>query len=112
MLKAAIESMYGSGKIVAAVCHGPMALAQCVKASGEPLVKGLKVSAFTDSEEAAVQLTSKVPFLLSSKLKELGAELVAAPDWNSSCSVDGKLITGQNPQSSEAVAKAVVEALK
>ena len=73
-LKALIEAMYNAGKIVAAVCHGPTCLPQCVKENGEPLVKGKKVSAFTNSEEKAVGLDKAVPWLLEDKLKELGAE--------------------------------------
>jgi putative intracellular protease/amidase len=111
-VKAAVEGMYSAEKVVAAVCHGPMCLPQCFQADGTtPLVKGLKVAAFTDSEEEAVGLTGAVPFLLESKLKELGALHEKADDWHSKVCVDGKLVTGQNPQSSEDCAKAVVELL-
>ena len=63
-LKAAIESFYAAGKLVAADCHGPIVLCQCVKPDGSPLVEGLACTAFTDSEEAAVGQTATVPFLL------------------------------------------------
>lgn len=83
----------------------------CLVWSGttEPLVKGLTVTGFTDTEEEAVQLTSKVPFLLEQKLKEQGGNFERADDWNPKVCVDGKLITGQNPQSSETCAKAVID---
>jgi len=110
-IKSAIETLYGNGKIVSAVCHGPTCLPQCNKADGSPLVKGKVVTGFKDSEEKAVQLESLVPFMLEAKLKELGGKYESADDWNSKVCVDGNLITGQNPQSSEECAKAVIAAL-
>ena len=110
-LKNAIESMYKSGKVVAAVCHGPMCLIECVKEDGSPLIKGMTVTGFSDVEEEAVQMTSKVPFLLESKMKELGANYEKTDSWNPKVCVDGKLVTGQNPASSEVCAKATVELL-
>jgi len=83
----------------------------CVKSDGYPLVQGLTVTGFSNTEEEAVQLTSLVPFLLETKLMELGGKYEKADDWNSKVCVDGKLVTGQNPQSSEECAKAVVEIL-
>uniref|UniRef100_A0A7S4I150 DJ-1/PfpI domain-containing protein n=1 Tax=Odontella aurita TaxID=265563 RepID=A0A7S4I150_9STRA len=109
-VKGAIETLYGADKVVAAVCHGPNCLPQCVKpGSTDPLVKGLTVTGFTDTEESAVQLASKVPFLLEQKLKEQGCIFERADDWNSKVCIDGKLVTGQNPQSSEACAEAVIK---
>jgi len=108
-VKAAVEGMHSSGRIVAAVCHGPNCLPQCVKPDGKtPLVQGLKVAGFSDSEEQAGGLAGKVPFLLEAKLKELGALYEKAEDWNPKVVVDGKLVTGQNPQSSETCANAVI----
>jgi len=111
VLKNAIESFYNGGKVVAAVCHGPECLVDCVKQDGKPLVSGLKVTCFADSEEVAVQLHEVVPFLLEKKFKEQGALYEKAADWNSKVVVDGKLVTGQNPQSSTECAKAVLEIL-
>lgn len=110
-LKSAVETMFASDKVVSAVCHGPMGLPQCNKPDGSPLVKDRLVTGFKDSEENAVQLQGLVPFLLESKLKEQGANYESADDWNSKVCVDGKLVTGQNPQSSEACAAAVIEIL-
>lgn len=110
-LKKAIEDMYNAGKLVSTVCHGPMCLIDCTKADGSPLVKGLKVTGFADSEEEAVGKTTVVPFLLESKLKELGGVYEKGADWNPKVCVDGNLITGQNPQSSEAAAAAAIAAL-
>jgi len=109
-IKGAIETLYGAGKAVAAVCHGPTCLPQCVKpGTADPLVKGLTITGFTDTEEAAVQLTDKVPFLLETKLKEQGGNFERADDWNVKVCVDGNLITGQNPQSSEGCAEALIK---
>lgn len=83
-LKSMIEGMLAAGKVVAADCHGPIALAQCCKPTGEPLVQGLTVTGFCDSEEAAVQLTDKVPFLIETKFKELGAKYEKGGDVSSS----------------------------
>jgi len=110
-IKSAIETLYGAGKIVSVVCHGPTCLPQCNKADGSPLVKDKVVTGFKDSEEKAVQLESLVPFMLEAKLKELGGKYESADDWNSKVCVDGNLITGQNPQSSGECAKAVIAAL-
>jgi putative intracellular protease/amidase len=111
-LKTVIETMYNAGKLVTAVCHGPICLAECTKADGKtPLVQGLTVTGFTDSEEAAVQKTDLVPYLIEARFKEQGAKFEKADDWNSKVCVDGNLITGQNPQSSEEAAVAVIKAL-
>ena len=110
-LKAAIELVYGAGKPVGAVCHGPVALPQCVKKDGTPLVAGGAVTGFSNAEEAAVGLTDAVPFLLESKLKELGGAYESGADWSSKVAVAANLYTGQNPQSSEALAAALVAAL-
>jgi putative intracellular protease/amidase len=110
-VKGAIETMYNAGKIVTSVCHGPVALAECNKADGTPLVQGLTVTGFADSEEEAVQHVDKVPFLIETRFKELGANYEKADDWHPKVCKDGNLITGQNPGSSDLAAKTVVEAL-
>uniref|UniRef100_A0A7S4C940 DJ-1/PfpI domain-containing protein n=1 Tax=Eutreptiella gymnastica TaxID=73025 RepID=A0A7S4C940_9EUGL len=110
-LYSAVDAVYAAGKIVAAVCHGPTGILGCKKPDGSPLVQGLTVTGFTDSEEAAVGLTSKVPVLLESEMKRLGGKFIAGADWTSNVQVDGKLVTGQNPQSSVALAEAVVKLL-
>lgn len=111
-LKAAIETVAKSGKVVSAVCHGLIALPQCVTPDGKPLVQGKSVTGFSDTEEEAVKLTEKVPFQVESKIKEQGGNYSKADaDWNVHVCVDGKLVTGQNPASSSAVAQKVVELL-
>lgn len=108
-LKAAIEGLYAANKPVAAVCHAPVGLVQCKLPDGTPLVKGKKVTGFSDTEEDAVGLSAIVPFMTEARLKELGASYEKADDWHSKVCVDGNLITGQNPQSSEAGAMEVVK---
>ena len=107
---ALIESFYNSGKPVAAVCHSP-AVFHRVMFQGELLVKGKRVTGFTNGEEAAVQLTHVVPFLVEDELKRIGALYEKAADWASFAVVDGRVVTGQNPASSTAAAKALIGVL-
>ena len=107
---ALIESFYNSGKPVAAVCHSPGVFHR-VMYQGEALVKGKRVTGFTDGEEAAVGLTHIVPFLVEDELKRVGALYEKAADWAPFAVVDGRVVTGQNPASSTAAAKALMEVL-
>ena len=104
---ALIESFYNAGKPVAAVCHSP-AVFHRVTYEGEPLVKGKRVTGFTNGEEEAVQLTKVVPFLVEDELKRVGGLYEKGADWQSFALVDGRVITGQNPASSTAAAKALL----
>ncbi|MBI1769784.1 MAG: type 1 glutamine amidotransferase domain-containing protein [Bacteroidetes bacterium] len=106
-----IESFYSNNKPIALVCHGPAALKHVKDKSGMPLVKGKKVTAFTNTEEEAVQLTKVVPFSLEDMLKANGANYVKGNDWGSFAVADGLLITGQNPASSELVAEKLIGVL-
>jgi putative intracellular protease/amidase len=106
-----IEDFYNHKKPVAFVCHAPAALIKVKAEDGEPLVKGKKVTGFSDSEEEIVGLTKVVPFLLEDELKKLGAHYSKGTDWSSYTQQDGLLITGQNPGSSEEVAKLLLKTL-
>lgn len=106
-----VERFDREGKIVAAVCHGPAGLVGARKADGTPFVAGRKLAAFTDSEERAVGLDKAVPFLLETRLKELGAVHDGGPDFKPHTVRDGRLITGQNPASAVPAAKLVLEVL-
>ena len=108
---ALIERLHAAGRPVAAVCHGPAVLRRAKGADGAPLVKGKTVTGFSNTEEAAVGLTDVVPFLVEDALKANGGQYSKADDWASHAVVDGNLITGQNPASSEATARALLEAL-
>ncbi|MEJ7172841.1 type 1 glutamine amidotransferase domain-containing protein [Staphylococcus caprae] len=99
-------------KIISSVCHGPSAFVGVKGSNGKYLVDGIQLTAFTDSEEKAMGLEEKVPFLTQSKLEEQGARFVASDDFASHLEEDRKFITGQNPQSSEVIGKALVNALK
>ncbi len=109
---ALIEGFVAAGKPVAAVCHAPAVLLRARTPAGEPLVRGRRVTGFSNSEEAAVGLVEVVPYLLEDELKALGGQYQKAADWQPLAVVDGLLITGQNPASSEAVAKALIELLQ
>lgn len=110
-LQQLLREFYEAGKIVAAVCHGPAGLVGATLSNGQPLVAGKRVNAFTDRDEEATGLGSYLPFLLESKIRDLGAIFVAAPNWSTHVEVDGNLITGQNPQSTLAVTNAVLSKL-
>jgi putative intracellular protease/amidase len=103
-----ISSAFANGKVVSAVCHGPAGLLDATAPNGKPLVSGRKVTGFTNTEEEAVGKTQAVPFLLEDKLKEAGGLYERGDDWAPYAVVDGRLVTGQNPFSSEKVAELVV----
>jgi len=107
---ALLESFYNSGKPIALVCHSPGVLRH-VMYQGEPLVKGKRVTGFTDEEEEEMQLTHVVPFLVEDELKRLGAKFEKVPNWQPFSIVDGRLITGQNPASSTSAAQALMKLL-
>jgi len=107
---ALIEAFYNSGKPVAAVCHAPAVLHR-VMYEGAPIVKGKRVTGFTNTEEEEVQLTDVVPFLVEDELKRLGGRFEKVDNWQSFAITDGRLITGQNPASSTAGAEALVKLL-
>lgn len=109
---ALIETMLAAGKPVSAVCHAPGVLRHAKTADGKPLVQGRQVTGFSNAEEAAVELTDVVPFLVEDELKKLGGQYRSGPDWQPHVVCDGLLITGQNPASSVGVAEALLKRLK
>jgi len=108
---ALIETMLKAGKPVAAVCHAPAVLRHPKGEDGQSVVNGKKVTGFTNSEEAAVGLTTIVPFLVEDMLTKNGGVYSKGADWNPHVVTDGLLITGQNPASSEPAAKALLTLL-
>lgn len=106
-----VETFWQQGKPVSAVCHAPAVLLNA-KLGGKPLIEGRAVTGFTNSEEAGVELTEVVPFLLEDALQEKGGKYEKADDWHPFVIQDGMLLTGQNPASSEPVAKALVKVLR
>ncbi|MEM7721221.1 MAG: type 1 glutamine amidotransferase domain-containing protein [Pseudomonadota bacterium] len=111
-LASMIEAFDRAGKVVAAVCHGPAGLVLAKNEDGTPFVKGRTVAGFTDSEEHAVGLQDAVPFLLETRLRELGANYQSAPDFEPFAVQDGTLVTGQNPASATKTADLVMAAIK
>jgi putative intracellular protease/amidase len=107
-----IEDFYNHQKPIAFVCHAPAALIHAKAKNGEPLIKEKQVTAFSNAEEEAIKLADAVPFLLEDELQKLGAHYTKGKDWSSYVKQDGLLITGQNPASSEAVAKLLLATLK
>ena len=106
-----VSETLAEGRLLASVCHGPAGLVTAKTSEGVSVVKGRKVTGFTDSEERAVGLEDKVPFLLETRLKELGADYSKGPDFESYAVQDGNLITGQNPVSAAEVAKLMMNTL-
>lgn len=106
-----LSAAWAQGKVVAAVCHGPAGLLNVVDIDGRPVVAGRRVTAFTNSEEEAAGLIDAVPFLLEDRFRDLGARYEHAPDFHAHALRDGKLVTGQNPASSEDAARLTLEAI-
>jgi len=106
-----VEDFYNTQKPVAFVCHSPAVLIKAKAENGQPLVKGKKVTGFSNTEEESAGLTKVVPFLLEDELQQLGAQYSKGADRASYTQQDGLLITGQNPASSEAVAKLLLKTL-
>jgi putative intracellular protease/amidase len=107
----AVEQAFAHDKLIASVCHGAAGLVSAKRPDGQPVVHGKRVNSFTDAEETAVGLQAVVPFMLESRLRELGGQFEGAANWQPFVVRDGLLITGQNPQSSELVAHEVLGAL-
>ncbi|MCM0614156.1 type 1 glutamine amidotransferase domain-containing protein [Marinobacter sediminum] len=109
---ALIKAAYEQDKVIGAVCHAPAVFRDVEVKPGQNLVGGRNVTGFSNSEEEVVGLTNVVPFLLEDMLKEKTGSYSCGDDFTPHIVVDGKLITGQNPPSSEGTAKAVVQALQ
>jgi putative intracellular protease/amidase len=106
-----IENFSASDKPIGAVCHAPAVFRHTEGKDGKPLVSGKQVTGFTNSEEQGVGLTDVVPFLIEDMLRENGGDYRKGDDWASFVLVDGKLVTGQNPASSEEAAHKLLELL-
>ncbi len=109
---ALIEAFNRREKPIGCVCHAPGVLQHVKDRNGKPLVLGKRVTGFSNSEESLVQLTEVVPFMVQDMLKTNGALYSKSDDWTSHIEVDGNLVTGQNPASSQAAAEAIIKLLK
>ena len=90
---------YENDRIVSAVCHGPSGLFNVKLSNGEYLIKDKRLTAFSDMEECEIRKCYDVPFLLQEELMLKGCRYILTPNWSDHVEVDGRLITGQNPQS-------------
>ncbi|MCU4674009.1 type 1 glutamine amidotransferase domain-containing protein [Catenovulum sp. 2E275] len=106
------RDIYLNNGIVAALCHGPAALLNIQLNNGQYLIDGKKITGFTNEEEKQIKLDKVVPYLLETELKNRGAQFEAAQPWQSKVVIDQRIVTGQNPQSAQAVGKALVKLLK
>ncbi|GAB4002757.1 type 1 glutamine amidotransferase domain-containing protein [Nocardioides ultimimeridianus] len=107
LLVAALDS----GRPLAVVCHGSVALLAADRTDGTWAFAGKRITGFTDEEERQGGLAANAPFLAESRLREAGAVVEVGAPWSDHVVVDGNLITGQNPQSSASVGKLLVDAL-
>lgn len=106
-----VSAVYENGGVVGAVCHGPAGLVGAKLSDGEPLVKNRAVNSFTDEEERRIGKDKVVPFLLETKLRELGARFEGSAPFERHVVRDGRLVTGQNPASAQAVADGMIAAI-
>lgn len=109
--RALIEYFATNDRPIGAVCHAPAVFRHTKGADGLPLVSGRKVTGFANTEEDAAGLPDIVPFLVEDMLNANGATYSKGPDWASYVVADGKLVTGQNPASSEDAAKGLLSLL-
>ncbi|WP_394777977.1 type 1 glutamine amidotransferase domain-containing protein [Undibacterium sp.] len=110
-VKQAVARAWNAGKIVAAVCHGPAAFLGVTLEDGTPLIRGRKLTSFSNEEEAGYA-QADVPFRLEDALRAEGADYSSAAQWQEKVVVDGRLLTGQNPASGGALAREIVTALR
>jgi putative intracellular protease/amidase len=106
-----IRRMQTEDKLVVAVCHGPAGLLPALRADGTWVFEGYQLTAFTNEEETAVGLADKLPFLLETRLRELGGDFQAGRPWIPHVVTDRKLVTGQNPASAAGVAQEAIARL-
>ena len=111
-VKRAVEYFFNNGKLVSAVCHGPAGLVNAKKQDGTSILDKKFVTCFTNEEEGIVKLKELVPFLLETRIRELGGNFIAEKPWSEHVEVDGNLITGQNQNSALLIAEKIVEYFK
>ncbi|MCD5323981.1 MULTISPECIES: type 1 glutamine amidotransferase domain-containing protein [Pontibacillus] len=110
-IKKALQPFFEQDKVIGSVCHGTAAFVGVTNQNGKPFIDGKRITAFTNAEEKDQGLDEKVPFLLETRLTEIGANFMAEPNYTEHVEADGNLVTGQNPQSSLAAARKVVQKL-
>lgn len=104
------RTIWEKGGIVSGVCHGVVGLLNVKLSNGDFLLKGRKVTGFSNTEEDEVEATKFVPFLTETELKNRGGVYEKNnQNWGENVVVDGNLITGQNPASTNGIAKAILK---
>ena len=106
-----LGEMFDDDKVIGAVCHGPAGLTTAKRSDGKSILFGKKVNGFSNSEEDKIGLTNTVPFLLETKMVELGGLYEKSSDFAEHAVKDGNLITGQNPASASKVASLLLQAI-
>lgn len=106
------SSIYEAGGTVAAVCHGPAGLLPIKLQDGSFLIKGKKLTGFTNPEEIDNGTAKIVPFLLETALENEGALFQEGAPWSDHVVVDGRLVTGQNPMSALSLGKTLLKILQ
>ena len=112
MIGQVVSDAWASGAIVGAVCHGPSGLLQAKETNGDPLVHNKRVNSFTNRETQQIELIGVEPFLLETRLRDAGALFECSDNFVSHAVRDGRLITGQNPQSTQAICHLLKESLE
>ena len=110
-IKKVVEYFYSKNKIIGAICHGVAGLIGAKDENNEPVVKNKKITSFTNKEEHIIKFDEFVPFLLETKLKELGANFVENKPWSEHVEVDNNIVTGQNQNSATLLAEKIIEKL-
>ncbi|SDH04691.1 Putative intracellular protease/amidase [Alteribacillus persepolensis] len=111
-LQRVLQKMAEANKVIGAVCHGSAGFTRLVMPDGTPFLKGRRLTTFTNQEEKEMDLDKQMPFLLESKVRELGATFVSAPIFTENVEVDGNVVTGQNPQSTIRTAQKFLEKIE
>ncbi|MFJ6855210.1 type 1 glutamine amidotransferase domain-containing protein [Streptomyces sp. NPDC091271] len=106
-----LTSALDSGTQVAVLCHAPAALLPARREDGSWPFAGYRMTGFSNAEETQAGLADKAPWLLEDRLVELGADYTAADAWSVHTVHDRNLHTGQNPASSEQLAREILAAL-
>lgn len=103
-----VEHFFNEGKLISAICHGPAALVNAKREDGKSMLEGKRITAFTNEEEEIGKLQELVPFMLETKLRELGADFIAEKPWAEHVEVDRNFITGQNQKSALLLAEKII----
>jgi putative intracellular protease/amidase len=108
-----ISHFWTTGRVVAAICHGPVTLASTSLLPGSWPFAGLNMTVFSKPAEIVNEAAwgAKLGFYPEDVLRALGGNVIEAPMYHPHVVRDGQLITGQNPASAELLAAALLEAL-